>query len=124
MTERAPGVASLDDLTPTVETNDARRTFECAAHHRDPAVLAEMSDGLDTASRAIDVADGVRVEDVKTLDTFRRQVDVPVSREWRGRNEEDRLPHEPVGQPFVDPVVDAPHGQSPVIGRLGRGRTR
>ena len=56
-------VVVLDDRAPAVDSDDSRRSVECTEHEHDPAVLAEMGDGLDAAARPVEIADAVRVDD-------------------------------------------------------------
>ena len=58
-----------------------RRIFgwrvERAEHHRDPAVVAQVRDGLRAAAEQVEVGDGVLVEDrERVLVALRRDVDV------------------------------------------------
>lgn len=58
------GLIKLDHCAlPTVESQDVRCGVERAEHHRQPAVLADMTDRLGTGTRGIDVCDLVGVND-------------------------------------------------------------
>lgn len=115
--EQLPGGVRVEDAvcsTGAVEPHDARPTLERGEHEHDPAVVAQVRDGLDAAAEQVDVGDLGGSEHLQQPGAaLRRDVDVPTRPRRRGADEPDWLRLEPGGQLVVDVLRDDPHGGPP-----------
>src|SRR5581483_1499381 len=68
-----------------------------------------VRDGLDPASREVEVREGAFVEDPERVEPLRRDVHVAVAGKWRGGDEEHVLAPDPVGELGRDRVVLPSH---------------
>ena len=96
---------------PPVQAEDARRTLERTEHDRHPAVLAEVSDGLDTAAGEVEVGHRPVVEDSQGVMPLRREVHVATLRRGGG-HEEHVLLTDPRDQLLVEGLAHVSHGWS------------
>ena len=93
-----------------VEAHDPWRAREGTEHDDDPAVLPEMSNRLDTASRLVEEGDRALIENSELVAVaLGRAVHRALLIERRRRHEEDRLARYPLGQRLVDPVERLRH---------------
>jgi hypothetical protein len=105
--------SSLNVVPAKAGSSYLRPTLERTEHHDDAPVFTEMSDGLDTAARDVQVRDAVRPQHrERALVTFRRQVDVTVRSKGSGSHEIDVLLRHPAGGRVVDLVIRLPHRSS------------
>lgn len=92
------------------EAHDARARVKGAEHDGAPPVLLHVGDGLDAGTGGVHVGAEVRVEDAKgrRRQALGRDVDVSSLQGGRG-HEEDLLLHGPLGQVWLDLVVELDH---------------
>src|SRR4051794_4160579 len=103
-------VVGRHHLAAAVQAKDLRRPLECAEHHDDAAVLAQVRDRLRAAAYDVEVRDGPFVEHAqRAAGALRRDVHVPVARERRAAHEEERLARDPVAPVIVYDFVLAAH---------------
>ncbi len=113
-----------------MQPQDPRRALECAEHHDDAAVLAQVRDRLGAAADEVQVGERVVIEQPQRPDrALWRDVDVAVVAARRGADEEHRLALDPAREERLDPLEDLCHGRqgrrSPTVNLAGnRARRR
>lgn len=107
-----PLVVGRDHLAAPVEADDPRRPLECAEHHHDPSVLADVGHRFGPTPNHVEIGDRVVVEHPQRPDRpLRRDVHVPVAVKRCRSDEEERLLGNPLALVLVDALVDLAHGQ-------------
>ena len=103
-------VVTEDRLAAAVHPDDVRRPLEGAPHQRDPAVLAQMGDGLGVASGEVEVGHGELVEHrERAAQPLGGEVDRAVAGQGCGRGEEDVLRLDEGAEPAVYAFVCLSH---------------
>lgn len=93
-----------------MKSYDPRRPGEGAEHDDDAPILVQVSDRLDATSGLVEIGDLPLSQHDEFLPVaLRRAVEKAFPVKGSGRDEEDRLAHEPLPQTFVDALENLAH---------------
>jgi hypothetical protein len=99
----------LQDFSPTVQPNDARRTLKRTQHDDNAPVLSQMRNRLGAATDVIQIRESVGVKDAKRVESLWRQVDVTARTQWTCGDKEHPLGSNELSKGLIDLFVDLTH---------------